>query len=176
MSLRLNSSGGGSVTLQEPVTASTRTLNLPNVDGTVITTADSGTVTPTMLSTGAPSWTSGGNLSFNSGYGSTAVAYGCRAWVNFNGTGTVAVRASGNVSSLTDNGTGDYTVNFTTAMPDTNFSPTVAISLSASSLNANPGASGWEAINPTTSSCRIGIGFGATGRNDVEVVNVHIHR
>jgi uncharacterized protein (AIM24 family) len=63
-----------------------------------------------------------GNLSFNSGYGSSAVAYGCRAWVNFNGTGTVAIRASGNVSSITDNGTGDYTVNFTTAMPDVNYS------------------------------------------------------
>ena len=45
----------------------------------------------------------------------------CRAWVNFNGTGTVAIRASGNVSSITDNGTGDYTVNFTTAMPDADY-------------------------------------------------------
>jgi hypothetical protein len=62
------------------------------------------------------------NLLFNSGYGSVATAYGCRAWVNFNGTGTVAIRASGNVSSITDNGTGDYTVNFTTAMPDANYS------------------------------------------------------
>jgi hypothetical protein len=57
----------------------------------------------------------------NSGYGSNAAVYGCRAWVNFNGTGTVAIRASGNVSSITDNGVGDYTVNFTTAMPDANF-------------------------------------------------------
>ena len=64
---------------------------------------------------------SSGNLLFNSGYGSAATAYGCRAWVNFNGTGTVAIRASGNVSSITDNGTGDYTVNFTTAMPDANY-------------------------------------------------------
>jgi hypothetical protein len=45
----------------------------------------------------------------------------CRAWVNFNGTGTVAIRGSGNVSSITDNGTGDYTINLTTAMPDTNY-------------------------------------------------------
>ena len=52
----------------------------------------------------------------------TAPLYACRAWVNFNGTGTVAIRASGNVSSITDNGTGDYTVNFTTAMPDVNYS------------------------------------------------------
>lgn len=48
--------------------------------------------------------------------------YTCKAWVNFNGTGTVAIRASGNVSSITDNGTGDYTINFTTAMPDANYS------------------------------------------------------
>lgn len=52
----------------------------------------------------------------------TAPIYACRAWVNFNGTGTVAVRASGNVSSITDNGTGKYTVNYLTAMPDINYS------------------------------------------------------
>lgn len=52
----------------------------------------------------------------------TAPLYMARAWVNFNGTGTVAIRASGNVTSITDNGTGDYTVNFTTAMPDANYS------------------------------------------------------
>lgn len=62
-----------------------------------------------------------GNLGFNSGYGSVATAYGCRAWVNFNGTGTVAIRASGNVSSITDNGAGAYTVNFATAMPAANY-------------------------------------------------------
>ena len=54
----------------------------------------------------------------------SAPLYACRAWVNFNGTGTVAMRASGNVSSITDNGTGDYTVNFTTAMSDANYAVT----------------------------------------------------
>ena len=48
--------------------------------------------------------------------------YKCRAWVNFNGVGTVSIRASGGVASITDNGTGDYTVTFTTAMPDANYS------------------------------------------------------
>ena len=62
-----------------------------------------------------------GNLRFNSGYGSAAIAYGVRAWVNFNGTGTVAIRASGGVTSITDNGTGDYTVNFNFTMPDANY-------------------------------------------------------
>ena len=65
-----------------------------------------------------------GNFQFNSGYGSVATAYGCRAWVNFNGTGTVAIRASGNVTSITDNGTGNYTVNFTNALPDANYAIT----------------------------------------------------
>jgi hypothetical protein len=49
------------------------------------------------------------------------------AWVNFNGTGTVAIRASYNVSSITDNGTGDYTVNFTNAMTDANYSVSTGV-------------------------------------------------
>ena len=87
----------------------------------------------------------GQNLKFNSGYGSAATAYGCRAWVNFDGTGTVSIRDSGNVSSITDNGTGNYGVNLTTAMPDANYAAvfsgygnsarnTTTISISSSSL------------------------------------------
>ena len=53
--------------------------------------------------------------------------YKCRAWVNFNGTGTVAIRASGNVSSITDNGTGGFTINFTTAMPDIDYTVTQCV-------------------------------------------------
>jgi hypothetical protein len=64
---------------------------------------------------------SSANFQFNSGYGSVATAYACRAWVNFNGQGTVAIRASANVSSITDNGVGNYTMNFTNAMPDINY-------------------------------------------------------
>lgn len=55
----------------------------------------------------------------------SAPSYSARAWVNFNGTGTVAIRAGGNVSSITDNGVGNYTVNFTTAMPSANYSTVV---------------------------------------------------
>ena len=65
------------------------------------------------------------NLQFNSGFGSVATAYGVRAWVNFNGSSTVAIRGSRNVSSITDDGTGKYTVNFTTAMPDDDYCVTV---------------------------------------------------
>lgn len=70
---------------------------------------------------------SAGDFAINAGFGSVGKAFLCRAWVNFNGTGTVAIRASGNVSSITDNGVGDYTVNFATAMPDANYSASMQI-------------------------------------------------
>jgi hypothetical protein len=57
----------------------------------------------------------------NSTSATNCIQGSAKAWVNFNGTGTVAIRASYNVSSITDNGTGDYTVNFTTAMPNANY-------------------------------------------------------
>lgn len=90
----------------------------------------------------------------------TAPIYPCRAWVNFNGTGTVAIRASGNVSSITDNGTGDYTVNFTTAMPDANYATTVSCSANFAGGNFAPamiavGASQAADVAPTTSAVRI---------------------
>ena len=78
---------------------------------------------------------SSGNFKFNSGYGSVATAYGCRAWVNFNGTGTVAIRASGNVTSITDNGTGLYTANFTTAMPDANYAAMIGANVNNSNTD-----------------------------------------
>jgi hypothetical protein len=69
--------------------------------------------------------------------GGSAPIFACRAWVNFNGTGTVAIRESGNVSSITDNGTGDYTVNFTTAMPDANYSTSIAV-IPDAAFNSGP--------------------------------------
>jgi hypothetical protein len=101
--------------------------------------------------------TSAGLLQFNSGYGSVATAYGCRAWVNFNGTGTVSIRASGNVTSITDNGTGNYTINFTTAMPNINYTTVGTCSsdsdgfLKIVALNSRSGSS----VDPTTSAQRI---------------------
>ena len=120
--------------------------------------------------------TNAGLLQFNSGYGVVATAYGCRAWVNFNGTGTVAIRASGNVSSITDNGTGLYTVNFTTAMPDANYS----VCCSSSWESTLPNASG--TIGPstsgtyTTSAIRITTGQGTGTAFDTPLAMVHIFR
>jgi uncharacterized protein (AIM24 family) len=97
-----------------------------------------------------------GDLKFNSGYGSVATAYGCRAWVNFNGAGTVAIRASGNVSSITDNGTGDYTVNFTTAMPDANYAVNLMGNVDAVSNYGFSFAAPYSAT-PTTSAIRLAV-------------------
>lgn len=88
----------------------------------------------------------------------SAPIYACRAWVNFNGTGTVAIRASGNVSSITYNGTGDYTVNFTTAMPDANYSAVGLCGTGTVSLQSNgPFNSGM-----TTTAFRFGNAVGGS--------------
>ena len=113
-----------------------------------------------------------GNLSFNSGYGSAAVAYGCRAWVNFNGTGTVAIRASGNVTSITDDGTGAYTVNFTTAMPDANY----AASVSAGSLGGGKFAFLFSNVAPTVSAFKIQTTTFAGSNEDQSYVTLSIFR
>jgi hypothetical protein len=122
---------------------------------------------------------SSANFKFNSGYGSVATAYGCRAWVNFNGTGTVAIRGSGNVSSITDNGTGDYTVNITTAMPDVNYSTVITYSQNygvARCVGAqiNQNNSGTE-VAPTTSAIRF-VTTEVTANYDAKYVLVSIFR
>ena len=75
----------------------------------------------------------------------SAPLYACRAWVNFNGTGTIAIRSSANVSSLVDNGVGDYTVNFGIAMLDANYAVAGAVARGAS----NSRGAGFE-VHPST--------------------------
>ena len=105
----------------------------------------------------------------------SAPSYSARAWVNFNGTGTVAIRASGNVSSITDNGTGDYTVNFATAMPDANYSAVMGWRV-FSSVNIRAG--GFN--NYTTSSVDVYGGYmggsSAFTAEDATFVSVAIFR
>jgi hypothetical protein len=189
-----------------------------------------------------------GDLKFNSGYGSIATAYGCRAWVNFNGTAntnlsgtysqtgtTVAVtatahglitgnsvylditsgtavdgeytvtvtgvntftvqqasrttsgnvtltrstiRGSGNVSSVSDNGTGDYTVNFTTAMPNTNYNVTFGGSREpAGSISTTASYGMQRTATRSTSSVRVYTTTSAAGgAADWEIVDVSIFR
>lgn len=114
-----------------------------------------------------------GTLKFNSGYGSAADAYGCRAWVNFNGTGTVAIRADGNVTSITDGGTGIYTVNLTTAMPDVNYATKVTSGGNTTAVNACVRG---DSTAPTTSAVQIATFTSAGANADSAFVYVAIFR
>jgi hypothetical protein len=129
-----NPNGSGTFTIAAPNSNTDRTLTLPDAAGEVLTDA-SDIEAQVKTATNATG---------------TAPIYACRAWVNFNGSGTVAIRASGNVSSITDNGVGDYTVNFTTAMPDINYA------LTTSSVRvANPFIVGWNGSATTSVNLRV---------------------
>jgi hypothetical protein len=209
ITLSANAGGTGIFTIASPSSNTNRTLTLPDVTGTfnvsgAATEVPAGSAsTPSIYPTGdtntgmffpaadtiafteggteSARLDSSGNFQFNSGYGSVAVAYGCRAWVNFNGTGTVAIRASGNVSSITDNGTGDYTVNFTTALPDANYSLNMTIQR-GDGAGVNPGyacvygtaANAYTSL--TSSSARIISANSATAALDMPYVGVSVFR
>jgi hypothetical protein len=116
-----------------------------------------------------------GSDNFDSASGFKSVGT-LKAWVNFNGTGTVAIRASGNVSSITDNGAGAYTVNLTTAMSDTNYSTVTGGSVNASgSSNASP-RQGPDASVISTSGVSIHTAFDNGAWVDWAQVNVAIFR
>jgi hypothetical protein len=98
----------------------------------------------------------------------TAPIYACRAWVNFDGTGTVAIRASGNVSSIADVGVGNYFVNFTTAMQDANYCALGSVG------NTSSGSLGIvNSANRGVGSCQI---FPTVGTVDASCIDVAIFR
>ena len=97
----------------------------------------------------------------------TVVNGTAKAWVNFNGTGTVAIRRAFNVSTITDNGPGNFTVNFTTAMVDTNYSAVAMQSISASYSNSS------MLDNYTTTSVRM-IVYSASASSDPSIASVAI--
>lgn len=98
-----------------------------------------------------------------------APLYACRAWVNFNGQGTVAIRGSGNVSSITDNGTGDYTVNFTTAMQDANYATVVG----GNNAQTN---NGYIVVSDNTASAVRVMSRNDSSFSDGSIINVAIFR
>jgi hypothetical protein len=106
--------------------------------------------------------------------GGSAPIYAARAWVNFNGTGTVAIRGSGNVTSITDNGVGDYTINFTTAMPDVNYAVVGSEKVDNTTATANQDAM-VTPFNLATGSVRLHCNDDGTLR-DTENTFVVIYR
>jgi len=115
ISLQPNASGTGTFTLAAPDSNTNRTLTLPDEAGSVLTDVSDLAAANLTGDVAADRITGALNAT------GSAPIYACRAWVNFDGTGTVSIRASGNVSSITDNGTGDYTVNFATAIQDADY-------------------------------------------------------
>ena len=103
--------------------------------------------------------------------------YTAKAWVNFNGTGTVAILASGNVSSITDNGTGNYTVNFTNAFADANYAMIFGICGGVPNASNSAFVGSVVAVtqygapnNKTTTACQIGTNdYTATNRDFSQV-------
>jgi len=102
-----------------------------------------------------------------------APMFACRAWVNFNGTGTVAIMASGNVSSITDNGVGNYTINFINSIQDTNYATVATASVIAATYTLSAGVS-----NQSVSSCNVYTweSFGGGAFTDGFINNIAILR
>ena len=152
----LTQSGTGIITVVPPATNTNRTITLPDSTGTMATAEST-------------------LAQFNAS--GSAPVYAARAWVNFNGTGTVTIRSSGNVSSITDNGTGDYTVNFTTAMSDADYS--YSLSTRHQSGVCRGIVVGSATTTPQTGSFRIenyDFVAGAFGVKDVDYICVSILR
>jgi hypothetical protein len=126
---------------------------------------------------GVGRFTTAADFKFNSGYGAVATAYGCRAWVNFDGTGTPSIRADGNVSSISDRGTGKYTVNFSTSLVDANYAPSLACRKDNNVDDANFDFTlGADGGNFSTSALDITIRRGSDGAVDTNRVCVAIFR
>lgn len=142
-------------------------------------TSDQTVAANTVTTTNIKNPSSGSNnivLSSDGTIGGSCLTQTCRAWVNFNGTGTVAIRASYNVSSITDNGVGDYTVNFTTAMPDANYA-----AISESNAEGVSGSSYLSMLcfnSQTVSSVRFTSkgDYPSSGVNDKATVSIAIFR
>lgn len=159
MSITLDGTAGISST--GGIDAADLTGALPALDGAALTALTSANLT------GALPAISGSNL--------TGIDYPVKAWVSFNGTGVVAIRASLNVSSITDNGVGNYTVNFSTAMADTDYVVLGNAQSNTPVISVNP-----KSTVRTVNAIAVGVGYTDTAPSfrvaDTDYVSVTIIR
>ena len=160
ISLKPNNSGSGNFSIEAPNSNVDRTLNLPDEAGTVLTDVsdiESQVKTATNATGSAP-------------------VYACRAWVNFSASGTPSIRNNGNVSSITDNGTGEFIINFSTNMPSTDYTV-------AGCCEGEGSASSYMCLDkdnkPTETDgfgIRVNDGFGSLQRTDPTTVSIAVFR
>lgn len=132
-----------------------------------------------VLTSNGTTWTSAAAATGITQTTGSAPYYGARAWCDLDGTGTATVDASGNISSVTDNGTGDYTLSFTTAMPDTNYNITIDVSdYNVNQIRVGSIKSGGRATGSVRIQCYAIAGGGdtATFVLDMDPVSVTIFR
>ena len=160
IALKPNESGAGVFTLAAPDSNADRTLTLPDEAGTVAT-----------IENIPPGYEDQDALDLFNATGSAPV-FACRAWANFDGSTGPTIRASGNVSSVVRNATGNYTVNFTTAMPDTNY----ALGGTAGNIDTTTNGN-LEPLNFTTNNCNFGArNQDISGRLDRDLISAVIFR
>jgi hypothetical protein len=173
--ITMDGSTSGTLTVAAPAVSGTNTVTLPAATDTLVGKATTDTLTNKTLTSPTLTTPNIDSAQFATVSG-TAPIYPCRAWVNFNGTGTVAIRASGNVSSITDNGVGDYTVNFTTAMADANYAVSAFANHGVNTVVAGLVSYGND-YAPAAGSVRLktvtSAGYAA---QDPQYFNVAIHR
>ena len=165
-----NSSSAVTTANAASVTATTAETTANAISATASSAVTTANAAQTTANAALPK--AGGTMTGNVTFVSTQPQV-CKAWVNFNGTGTVAIRASYNVSSITDNGTGDYTVNFTTAMPDANYAfSTGWMGTTGESRTFVPA----DGEVPTASSIRLSYQQGGSTPTDKAYLSVAIFR
>jgi hypothetical protein len=182
----VKSTGGtGTFNIVGANTNTDRTMTLPDVGGNVV--LDSATQTLTNKTIDAAQLTgnvAAGRITTALNASGDAPIFACRAWVNFNGISSASIRASGNVSSVSRNGTGDYTINFATAMPDANYSPIASaqpntgdgIGPGNGQVNLSiVGTTGSGAL-PSTAGYRIYVGYAGGNPRDVSGMYTAVFR
>jgi hypothetical protein len=171
------STGTATFTIESPATNTNRTLTLPDAAGTVVTDSATQTLTNKTINASQLVDASITAAKLDGAQSGSAPIYAARAWVNFDGTTATpsTIRGSGNVSSITKSNTGRYIVNFTTAMPSTNYAQHISVaSTTNNNINGVLGISASNSDLQTTSTTAVTRDSASNAFLDMGIVCVSI--